>query len=51
MERTKLQKHVTVEKYMSNTKQEKQTREDNSNNINIKDPHTFEVLLLLYCCY
>ena len=38
MKRTKLKKHVASEKYMSNTKRERYTREDNSNNINIKGP-------------
>ena len=36
MKRPKLKKHVAVEKYMSNTKREMHTRENNSNNINIK---------------
>ena len=36
MKRTKLKKHVAAEKYMSNTKRERHTREDTSNNINIK---------------
>ena len=35
MKRTKLKKHGSVEKYMSNTKQERRTKEDNSNNITI----------------
>ena len=38
MNRSKLKKHVAVEKYMSNTKQERHTRKDISNNINIKGP-------------
>ena len=38
MKRNKLKKHVAVEIYMSNTKQERHTREDNSNNINQKGP-------------
>ena len=38
MKRSKLKKHVAVEKYMSHTKRERHTREDNSNNINIKEP-------------
>ena len=36
MKSTKLKKHVAVEKYMSNTKRERYTRRDNSNNITIK---------------
>ena len=36
MKRSKLKKHVAVWKYMSNTKRERHTREDSSNNINIK---------------
>ena len=51
MKRSKLKKHVAVEKCMSNTKRERRTRDDNSNNINMKGPHAFEVLLFLYCCY
>ena len=35
MNRTKLKKYVAVEKYISNTKRKRQTREYN-NNINIK---------------
>ena len=42
MKRSKLKKHVAVEKYMSkymsNTKRERHIREDNSNNINMKGP-------------
>ena len=38
MKRTKLKKHAAVQKYMSNTKRERHTRRDNSNNINIKGP-------------
>ena len=38
MKRSKLKKHVAVEKYMSNTKRERHTREDNSNNIIMKGP-------------
>ena len=39
MERTKLKKHMALEKYMSNTRRERHTREDNNNNnINIKGP-------------
>ena len=38
MKRTKLKMHVAAEKYITNTKRERQTREDNSNNINIKGP-------------
>ena len=38
MKRSKLKKHVAVEKYMSNKKRERHTREDNSNNINMKGP-------------
>ena len=36
MKRSKSKKHVVVEKYLSNTKRERHTREDNSNNINMK---------------
>ena len=36
MKKTKLKKHVAVEKYISNAKRERHTREDNSNNITIK---------------
>ena len=50
MKSSKLKKQVAVEKYMSNTKPERHSRENNSNNINMKDPHVFEVLLLLCCC-
>ena len=38
MERTKLKKHMALEKYMSNARRERHTREDNNNNINIKGP-------------
>ena len=38
MKGSKLKKHVAVEKYMSNTKRERHTREDNSNNVNMKGP-------------
>ena len=38
MKRNKLKKHLAVEKYMLNTKQERHIGEDNSNNINIKGP-------------
>ena len=38
MKKSKLKKHVAEEKYMSNTKRERHTREDNSNNINMKGP-------------
>ena len=38
MKRYKLKKQVAVEKYMSNTKSERHTREANSNNINMKRP-------------
>ena len=37
MKKSKLKKPVAVEKYMSNTKRERHTREDN-NNISIKGP-------------
>ena len=36
MQRAKLKRNVVVQRYMSNTKQERHTREDNGNNINIK---------------
>ena len=37
MKRTKLKQHMALEKYISNTRRERHTREDNSNNnINIK---------------
>ena len=38
MKRSKLKKRVAGEKYMSNTKRERHTRENNSNNISIKGP-------------
>ena len=38
MKSSKLKKHVPVEKYMSNTKRERHTREDNGDNINMKGP-------------
>ena len=38
MKMTNLKKHVAVEMYMSNIKRERNTRDDNSNNINIKGP-------------
>ena len=38
MKRSKLKKDVAVQKYMSNTKRERHTREDNSNIINMKGP-------------
>ena len=38
MKRTKLKKHVAAEKHISNTKRERHTRDDNSNNVNIKGP-------------
>ena len=38
MKRFKLKMHMVAEKYMLNTKRERHTREDNSNNINIKGP-------------
>ena len=38
MKRSKLKKHVAVEKYMSNAKRERHAREDNSNNINMRGP-------------
>ena len=54
MERTKLKKHMALEKYMSNTRRERHTREDN-NNINIKGPTflcsaSIVLLLLLNMC-
>ena len=54
MNRTKLKIRVGPEKYMSNTKRERHTREDNSNNISIKGPTSLLsasiVLLLLNMC-
>ena len=47
MKRSKLKKHVAVQKYMSNTKRERHTREDNSNNINIQRTHM--PLKCFYC--
>ena len=41
MKSTELKKHVAVEKYMSNTKRERLTKEDNINNVNIKGPTCF----------
>ena len=38
MKRSKLKKHVAVEKYMSNAKRKRHTREYNSSNINMKGP-------------
>ena len=38
MKRSKLKKHMAVEKSMSNTKPDRHTREDNCNSINMKGP-------------
>ena len=55
MKMAKLKNTMAVEKYMSNTKRERHTRENNSNNINIKGPTCFwgtsVVLLLLLNMY
>ena len=37
----KLKNIVAVEKYVSNTKRERHTRENNSNDINMKGPTCF----------
>ena len=51
MKRTILKKNVAVAKYMSNKKRERDTREDNSNNINIKIPKCLCVFALCLCFY
>ena len=52
MKRTIPKKNVAVGKCMSNTKRERDTREDNSNNINIRRPTCLcvfvYIVLLLY---
>ena len=52
MKRSILKKNVAVAKYMSNKKRERDTREDNSNNINMKVPTCLcvfaSIVLLLY---
>ena len=52
MKKVKLKMHMVVGKYMLNTKRERHTREDNSNNINIKGPTCIDlycIFILLYC--
>ena len=41
MKMAKLKNTVAVEKYVSNTKRERHTRENNSNDINMKGPTCF----------